>query len=67
MIAGVIACLLTINAPIYQGPVSRLLDGADLTWILGFVVGGVTYWVLTRFANTGQAPGSPVLATAAER
>jgi purine-cytosine permease-like protein len=67
MIAGVIACLLTINAPIYQGPVSRLLDGADLTWILGFVVGGITYWALTRIADSGHAPGSPVLTTAAER
>jgi cytosine/uracil/thiamine/allantoin permease len=46
--AGIIACLLTINAPIYQGPVSRLLDGADLTWVLGFVVSGLTYYVLAR-------------------
>jgi nucleobase:cation symporter-1, NCS1 family len=46
--AGIMACLLTINAPIYQGPVSRLLDGADLTWVLGFVVSGLTYYALAR-------------------
>ena len=46
--AGIIACLLTINAPIYQGPVSRLLDGADLTWVLGFIVSGLTYYALAR-------------------
>jgi NCS1 family nucleobase:cation symporter-1 len=46
--AGVVACLLTINAPIMQGPISRLLGGADLTWIVGFLVAGGTYCAITR-------------------
>jgi cytosine/uracil/thiamine/allantoin permease len=46
--AGVVACLLTVNAPIIQGPISRLLGGADLTWIVGFVVAGGTYYALAR-------------------
>jgi NCS1 family nucleobase:cation symporter-1 len=50
--AGVVACLLTVNAPIIQGPISRLLDGADLTWIVGFVVAGGTYYALGRRENT---------------
>lgn len=66
LFAGVIACLLTINAPVYQGPVSRLLDGSDLTWIVGFVVSAATYFALTRFANADQRADSPVLATVAE-
>ena len=32
LIAGVAVCLLTMNAPIFQGPVSEALAGADLTW-----------------------------------
>jgi NCS1 family nucleobase:cation symporter-1 len=66
MLAGVVACLLTINAPVFQGPLSRLLDGADLTWIVGFVVSGVTYFALTRLAHTEREASSPVLATVAE-
>jgi nucleobase:cation symporter-1, NCS1 family len=66
MLAGVVACLLTINAPVFQGPLSRLLGGADLTWIVGFVVSGVTYFALTRLAHTEREASSPVLATATE-
>ena len=53
LIAGVVACLLTINAPIFQGPISRALDGADLTWVLGFIVSGLTYYALAR-GNVAQ-------------
>jgi purine-cytosine permease-like protein len=65
MFAGVIACLLTINAPVFQGPLSRLLDGADLTWIVGFVVSGLTYFALTRVAEADQRADSQALATMA--
>jgi len=54
--AGIAACLLTINAPVYQGPISKLLGGADLTWIVGFVVSGLTYWALSRVAVTAETP-----------
>jgi hypothetical protein len=40
-----------------------LLDGADLTWIVGFVVSGLTYLVLSRINVTADAP---MLATAGE-
>ena len=63
LLAGVAACLLTINAPIFSGPVSTMLGGADLTWILGFVVSGLTYYILSRVAVTA---GNPLLATATE-
>jgi purine-cytosine permease-like protein len=48
LIAGIVACLLTVNAPIFKGPISRLLGGADLTWIVGFLVAGGTYYALAR-------------------
>jgi NCS1 family nucleobase:cation symporter-1 len=67
MFAGVVACLLTINAPIFQGPVSRLLDGADLTWIVGFVISGVTYFALVRIADARQPDGAQLLAAMPER
>jgi len=46
--AGIVACVLTVNAPIIQGPISRVLGGADLTWIVGFLVAGGTYYALAR-------------------
>lgn len=52
MAAGVGACLLTVNAPIYQGPVSRLLGGADLSWIVGFLVSAAVYLLIARRSVT---------------
>jgi NCS1 family nucleobase:cation symporter-1 len=48
LLAGVVVCLLTIDAPILQGPVSALLEGADLTWTLGPLVSAAAYWAQSR-------------------
>jgi purine-cytosine permease-like protein len=45
---GVVVCLLTINAPILQGPVSKALDGADFTWTIGPLASTLAYWALVR-------------------
>jgi NCS1 family nucleobase:cation symporter-1 len=58
LLIGVAVCLLTINAPIVQGPVSVALDGADLTWTLGPLASALAYWALTRRRplTAGPAP-----------
>jgi cytosine/uracil/thiamine/allantoin permease len=33
--------------PSYQGPLSNATGGGDLSWLLGIVVAGVIYWVLS--------------------
>jgi cytosine/uracil/thiamine/allantoin permease len=48
LLAGVGTCLLTVNSPVYAGPVSKALAGADLSWFLGFAVSGVVYLLLAR-------------------
>jgi nucleobase:cation symporter-1, NCS1 family len=48
MLIGAGVCVLTINSPILQGPLSKALDGSDLTWILGPVVAGGIYYALAR-------------------
>jgi purine-cytosine permease-like protein len=55
---GAAVCLLTINAPILQGPVSRALDGADFTWTLGPLASAAAYWALIRrrTLTAGPAP-----------
>jgi NCS1 family nucleobase:cation symporter-1 len=45
---GAIVCLLTINAPSLQGPVSKALDGADFTWTIGPLTSALAYWALAR-------------------
>jgi hypothetical protein len=41
-------CVLTINSPIFEGPVSKALSGSDLTWVLGPIVAGALYYFLAR-------------------
>jgi hypothetical protein len=48
LMAGMLVCLLTINAPILRGPVSEWLGGADLTWTLGPLVSAGVYWAQSR-------------------
>jgi purine-cytosine permease-like protein len=58
---GVIACLLTVNAPIYQGPLSRLLGGSDLTWVLGFATSALTYYLIASGTIARQLADDPLL------
>ncbi len=48
LLVGVGVCLLTINAPSLQGPLSEALDGADFTWTLGPLASALAYWALAR-------------------
>jgi nucleobase:cation symporter-1, NCS1 family len=57
LLVGVAVCLLTINAPILEGPLSKALAGADFTWTLGPLASAIAYWALAR--------RSPVTATLA--
>ncbi len=43
---GVVSCLLTVNAPVFQGPLSKALGGADLSWLVGLGVGALLYVAL---------------------
>jgi nucleobase:cation symporter-1, NCS1 family len=51
LLTGVGACLLTVDSPVYVGPVSRALGGADLSWIVGFIAAAGTYAALTFLAS----------------
>lgn len=53
--AGAAMAALTMNAPIYQGPLSEaILDGGDGAWIFGPLVAAVVYW-LTSVAGLRAA------------
>jgi NCS1 family nucleobase:cation symporter-1 len=58
LLAGIVVCLLTINAPSLDGPVSKALGGADFTWTLGPLASASVYWALARRdgVKAGPAP-----------
>ena len=56
MLTGAGVCVLTINAPIFQGPLSSVLGDADLSWLLGLPVAAATYFLLARREVKASAP-----------
>ena len=56
---GVVVCLLTVNAPIYQGPVSTALGGANLSWVLGFAVSALVYLLISRQSVQREVDNMP--------
>jgi nucleobase:cation symporter-1, NCS1 family len=47
MAAGMAMAALTMKSPVYDGPIAVALGGADLSWLLGFPVSMLAYWLLT--------------------
>jgi nucleobase:cation symporter-1, NCS1 family len=48
MLVGAGVCMLVVDSPVYEGPLSKSLSGADLSWILGLPIAGILYYVLAR-------------------
>ena len=51
LVVGMFAALMWTDAlyytPSYQGPISNATGGGDLSWLLGMVVAGAIYFVLS--------------------
>ena len=45
---GVVVGILTINAPVFQGPLSKVFFDGDLAWIAAPLSGAIAYWLLAR-------------------
>jgi NCS1 family nucleobase:cation symporter-1 len=65
MIAGTAAALLCVNTAVYVGPVAGLLDGADLSSLVGPVAGAALYAVLTARQRRGVPAAEVTLAVPA--
>ncbi len=59
MLIGSGVCLLTVDAPFYSGPISDWLSGADLSWILGPLVGAAAYYAIARREVAASAAVPP--------
>jgi nucleobase:cation symporter-1, NCS1 family len=75
LVAGVGSAALFGYTANFQGPLSKALDGADLSALVGIVVGGGLYWLLARrtlvpaphaSGAARQAVDAPPAAAAAE-
>jgi len=47
-VIGILVQIPFMNTPLYQGPISDNLGGADLSWIIGLVATGPVYYLLAR-------------------
>lgn len=50
MLIGSAVCLLTVNSPFFQGPLSKALGDSDLSWLLGLPVSAAAYFLFARHA-----------------
>lgn len=59
MALGMVAALLWINAQFYQpsylSPLSSATNGSDFSWLVGMIVGGLVYWVLSYRSVPSEA------------
>jgi NCS1 family nucleobase:cation symporter-1 len=53
-VVGFAAMVPFMNTSIIVGPVAKALDGADLSFYVGFVVAGILYYVLRKWAAGTQ-------------
>lgn len=64
--AGFAAMIPFMSLTFFEGPVTKALGGADLSFVVGLVVSGVVYLLLCRRHPNGALPGDlPVISVAA--
>ena len=52
LVIGFVVSIPFMNQTLYVGPASTALGGADIAYIVGFIVAGVAYWLLQKRAST---------------
>jgi nucleobase:cation symporter-1, NCS1 family len=62
--AGFLAMIPFFNLAIYQGPVARALDGADLSFAVGLLVSGLAYLALSRVPIGDPLPSEDAVSPA---
>lgn len=56
LVVGFVVSIPFFNQTLYVGPVANALGGADVTYVVGFVVAGLLYWALERSAGSTAIP-----------
>jgi NCS1 family nucleobase:cation symporter-1 len=50
---GIAVQLPFVDTALYTGPVAKMLNHVDISWIVGLVVVGPVYYYLVRKSQTG--------------
>jgi nucleobase:cation symporter-1, NCS1 family len=56
LVLGFIVSIPFMDQTLYVGPVSTALGGADIAYLVGFIVAGVVYWALERYWHSTAVP-----------
>jgi nucleobase:cation symporter-1, NCS1 family len=56
LVVGFVVSIPFFNQTLYVGPVANALGGADVTYVVGFVVAGLLYWALERSVGSTSVP-----------
>jgi nucleobase:cation symporter-1, NCS1 family len=57
LVAGfLVSALFMDQAPLFYGVISQALGGADIAYVVGFVVAGALYWILERNLGSTAVP-----------
>ncbi|HEX5465882.1 MAG TPA: cytosine permease [Candidatus Limnocylindrales bacterium] len=52
LVVGFVVSIPFMNQSLYQGPASVALDGADVAYVVGFIVAGLLFLILERLAGS---------------
>ena len=58
LVVGFVVSIPFFNQTLYVGPAANALGGADVTYVVGFVVAGAIYWLLERSAGRTSVPAT---------
>ena len=56
--SGFAASIPFMDQTLYVGPVANALGGADIAYLVGFVVAGVIYWGLENYWRSTAVPAA---------
>jgi purine-cytosine permease-like protein len=66
ILLGMAAAAMTMRSPLYDGPWSRALGGADLSWLLGLPVAALSYCLLTALFERRRVTAAVALPVCGE-
>jgi NCS1 family nucleobase:cation symporter-1 len=52
LVVGFLASIPFMNQTLFVGPLVSTLGGADIAYLVGFIVAGIVYWALERMGST---------------
>jgi NCS1 family nucleobase:cation symporter-1 len=55
LVIGFVASIPFMNQTLYVGPLVETLNGADIAYIVGFIVAGIVYWAMEN-ASSSSVP-----------